>query len=473
MQRKMPKIWIACLTVILTISPVMAGDPSGGQTFTEDITGMKIAVNFTWTLIAAFLVFFMQLGFALLGAGAIRTRETANYLAKSYMDFSIGAIVFVLFGFAIMFGGSGLAPGLERGNPLIGYSGWLLLGDAYDVTTNMVFLFQMMFAATAATIVAGAIAGRTKFQAYLIYTMFVTAIIYPIYGHWVWGGGWLQNLYRYLPFVGEGIGARDFAGSGVVHAIGGFVALAAAYIVGPRIGKFNRDGSPNTIPGHDISYIVSGTFILFFGWFGFNPGSTLAATDLRISVIAVNTFLAGAAGAVMCSYYTYFKTGKPDITMICSGAIGGLVGITAPCAYVAPWAAIIIGFVAGLIVMGGIKFNERVLKIDDPVGAIPCHAYAGLWGLLSLGIFADGTYGGVGGLIVGNVGQFITQLISMLVVALWAFGTGFTLFWTVKHTIGLRIPVEEELQGIDLSEHAIEAYPEFVSALRSFARRGT
>ncbi len=454
---------MAMLLMLLAAAPAAAGDPSGTKTYTEDVAGVKMAVNFTWTLIAGFLVFFMQAGFALLGAGALRTKETMNYFAKSYMDFSIGALAYFAVGFALMFGGSKLAPGLDAGNSFIGYSGFFMVGESYDVQTAMLWMFQMVFAATAATICAGAMAGRLKMQAYLIYSGVVTAVIYSIYGHWVWGGGWLSTL----PF---GAGAKDFAGSGVVHAVGGFVSLAGAYLLGPRIGKYNADGTPNAIPGHNPGYIVMGTMILFFGWFGFNPGSTLAATDLRISIIAINTFLAGAAGAVFVAYATYFKTGKLDIALTCNGALAGLVGITAPCAYVPPWAAVVIGFVAGAIVMWAINFIERRLKIDDPVGAIAVHGFNGIWGLLAIGIFADGTYGGVKGLIVGETGQMIAQLINAATVFVWAFGTGFILFYVLKKTMGIRVSKEEELRGIDIGEHGTTAYPEFITEVRDGER---
>jgi Amt family ammonium transporter len=447
---------IAAILLLQLATMALAGDPSGSNTFTEDTAGLKIATNFAWTLVAAFLVFFMQAGFALLGAGALRVKNTVNYFTKSYMDFSIGALAYWAVGFALMFGGSKLYAGLEDGNSIIGWSGWFLAGDAYDVSTMMFWMFQVVFAATAATIVAGACAERLKLQAYLIYSGIVTAFIYSIYGHWVWGGGWLSTL----PY---GVGAKDFAGSGVVHAVGGLVALAAIMLLGPRIGKFSKDGKPNAIPGHDVGYIVLGTFVLFFGWFGFNPGSTLAATDLRISVIAVNTFLAGAAGAVLVCYWTFLRSGKVDIALTCNGALAGLVGITAPCAYVPTWSAVVIGLVAGFVVMYGIKFNDWVLKVDDPVGAVAVHGYNGLWGLLAVGIFADGTYGGVSGLITGNAGQMTAQIIDAATVAVWAFGTGYILFALLKYTLGLRVSREEELAGLDMGEHGYSAYPEFVT----------
>jgi Amt family ammonium transporter len=427
-----------------------AADPTGTATWEAN---PNAPVNFTWTLVAAFLVFFMQAGFALLGAGLIRSKNTVNYLTKSYMDFSIAALSYWAFGFALMFGGSKLASGLEHGNAWVGLSGFFLSGASYDVTAALYWFFQMVFAATAATIVAGAVAERTKIQAYLAYSFLVSAVIYPIYGHWVWGGGWLASL----PF---GVGARDFAGSGVVHTVGGLLGLVGAAMVGPRIGKFNPDGTPNPIPGHNMAYVVTGTFILFFGWFGFNAGSTLAATDLRISVIAVNTFLAGAAGGVVALYANLARTGKADIAMACNGALAGLVGITAPCAYVPTWAAVVIGAVAALVMMWSLGFVERVLKVDDPVGAVSVHAAGGLWGLLAVGIFADGTYGDVRGLIVGEVGQLVAQLISMAAVTAWTLATGYVMFALIRATLGLRASREEELQGLDVPEHGVAAYPE-------------
>lgn len=448
---------IAMLFVLLLLAaPVFAGDPSGAKTFSEDVAGIKTSVNFTWVLIAAFLVFFMQVGFAMLGAGVLRAKNATNFFAMVFMDFSLGALAFWVIGFSLMFGGSKLSPGLDFGNPLFGFSGFFLSGDAYDVTTATIFLFQIMFAAAATSIVACAVVERLKFRAYMLYTIAVTGLIYPIYGHWMWGGGWLSTL----PF---GAGAKDFAGSGVVHMIGGFVALAGAYMLGPRIGKYNKDGTPNVIPGHDMTYIVIGTFILIFGWFGFNAGSTLAASDLRMSIVALNTFLAAAAGASAACITMIAKTNKADMTMICNGALGGLVAITGPCAYVAPWAAVLIGAVAGVIFIAAFWFVEWKLKIDDPVGAIACHAANGLWGLLALGIFADGTYQGVKGLLFGDAGQFIAQAIAAGTAVVWGLGMGLLLFWSLKKTIGIRVSPEEELQGLDLNQHGMATYPEFVS----------
>lgn len=441
------------MVLIFTVPErAVATDPSGALTYQDTIDGLKISLNFAWTLLAAALVFFMQAGFAFLGAGLIRAKNTLNYMTKSYLDFSAAALSFWAFGFALMFGGSQLAPGLERGNLFFGTSGFFLSGTSYDVTTAMIWMFQMVFAATAATIVAGGMAERLKFQAYLLYSFVISALIYPIYGHWIWGGGWLAIL----PF---GTGAKDFAGSSVVHAVGGFVALAGAWILGPRTGKYNRDGTPNPIPGHNLTYVIIGTFILFFGWFGFNAGSTLAATDLRISIIMVNTFLAGSVGAVVVIYLTYLMTGKADILLACNGALAGLVAITAPCAYVAPWAAVVIGAIGGLLMRMAVWFVEFKLKVDDPVGCIAVHGFAGLWGMIALGIFADGTYGGVKGLIAGEAGQLVSQLIASVTVVVWALGMGALTFLALKYTMGIRVSLEEELQGLDVLEHGIECYP--------------
>jgi len=443
---KYSSIIMAFVLLLVTAIPVFAAgpDPSGAATAEANPTA---AVNFSWTLIAGFLVFFMQAGFAMVEAGLSRAKNTVAVLTKNLMDGLIGGLAFWAFGFAFMFGGSALSSGLEMGNPFIGFSGFMLSGDAYDVTTMELWFFQMVFAATAATIVSGAVAERTKTTAYLAYSFLISAIVYPIFGHWVWGGGWLSTL----PF--------GVAGSGVVHAVGGFVGLAGAILVGPRLGKFGKDGKGRFIPGHNMSLVALGTFILFFGWFGFNPGSTLAATDLRISVIAVNTFLAGAAGAVVGVYFSLMKTGKIDLTIACNGGLAGLVGVTAPCAYVSSLSAVIIGVIAALVMIWALGFVENTLKVDDVVGAVSVHGFGGLWGLIAVGIFADGTYGGVSGLIVGETGQIIAQLITAAVVLAWALGMGFVVFGLLKATMGLRASKEEEISGLDVPEHGLEAYP--------------
>ncbi len=430
---------------------VLAADSNGADTFAEN---PNMAVNMAWTLITGFLVWFMQLGFAFLGAGLIRSKNNVNYWTKSFMDFCISSIGFWAFGFALMFGGSNMFSGLDQGNSWIGYSGFFLSGASYDVSTIMMWFFQMCFMATACTIVAGAVAERMKITAYLAYAFILGAIVYPIFGKWVWGGGWLSTL----EILGT-TGVKDFAGSGVVHMVGGLAAFIGAAMVGPRIGKYNKDGTPNNIKGHNLPFIVIGTFILFFGWFGFNPGSTLAATDLRISVVAANTFLAGVAGAIVALYWTFAKTGKMDIIQGCNGCLAGLVAITAPCAYVAPWAAVVIGAIAAPVLFLTAHLVEKVFKVDDAVGAVGVHFGGGVWGILAVGIFADGTYGGVEGLITGHWGQLVLQLVDIATLIVWVGVTMTITFWGIKKTIGLRASRKEELGGLDLPEHGIEAYP--------------
>ena len=391
------------------------------------------------TMIAAFMVFFMQAGFAFLGAGLIRSKNVTNYMTKSFMDFAIASLSFWAFGFAIMMGSSAAG--------ILGTSNFFLVDGANDWQVYVDWMFQMVFAGTAATIVAGAVAERTKTQAYLAYSFMIGAIIYPLYGHWVWGGGWLGSL--------DAIGlpaAADYAGSGVVHAVGGFIALAGAAVVGPRIGKFNSDGSANQLPIHSVPFVIVGTFILFFGWFGFNINS-----GSSIGLNAINTLLAGATGAVVALYITIIRTGQADILMACNGALAGLVGITAPVAHVDPWAAVVIGAIAAPIMMGSVMFIENVLKIDDPVSAISVHGTCGLWGILAVGIFANGN-NDVNGLVGGEGLQIVSQLISMGVVLAWALVTGFGMFLLLKFTMGVRASREEEEQGMDLAEHDQPAY---------------
>ena len=381
------------------------------------------------TVVAAALVFLMQAGFAFLGAGLIRSKNTTNYLTKSFMDFGIASLGFWAFGFALMMG--------DTAGGFIGMTGWFLTGGDY-----VGWIFQMVFAATAATIVAGAMAERTKLQAYLAYSFIVSALIYPIYGHWVWSeGGWLANM-----------GAQDYAGSGVVHAVGGLIALTGAAVVGPRIGKF-VGGKAQELPAHSTPFVVAGTFILFFGWFGFNIGW---GDDIGLN--AVNTLLAGATGAVVALYITLIAKGKADILMACNGALAGLVGITAPVNYVDPWAAVVIGAIAAPVMYGSVLFVERVLKIDDPVGAISVHGVTGLWGLLAVAIFAND-----GGLVGGSAALLAPQLVSIVVVAAWSLGTGFALFYLLKFTMGVRVSAAEEAEGLDISEHGIQTYPEAVA----------
>ena len=381
---------------------------------------------------AAALVFFMQAGFAFLGAGLIRSKNTVNYMTKSFLDFCIASLGFWAFGYALMMGG-GAASGI------IGLEGFFLLD--FEDTELVAWFFQMVFAGTAATIIAGAVAERTKINAYFAYSFIVGAIVYPIYGHWAWSDeGWLTQI---------GPGFADYAGSGVVHMIGGFLALAGAIVVGPRKGF--REGED--LKGHNMPYVVIGTFILFFGWFGFNINSD------SLGLNAVNTLLAGAAGAVSAIYIAMIRTGKADIEMGANGALAGLVGITAGCAYVDPWAAVVIGLLAGIIMIAGVHLIKLVLKVDDPVGAITVHGICGAWGLLAVGIFASGN-NGVEGLIAGNVEQLLPQIVGLLVAIAWGLGAGFILFKAIDMTMGLRATEEEEMQGLDIPEHGRSAYPE-------------
>jgi len=442
---------VAALALLVLPAPAMAADPSGATTLLEDPAA---PLDYVWIILASALVFVMQGGFAMLTAGLCRAKNVVNLMMKNLMDFTIGSLAFFSVGFAIMFGSS------KAG--LFGTTGWFLAGEYYDVSYYLMFLFQVMFAATAATIVAGAVAERLKVKAYFLYSIAVCALIYPVYGHWVWGGGWLSAL----PY---GVGHVDFAGSGVVHAVGGFLGLAGAIVLGPRIGRFDRHGKPHAIPGHSMTLAALGVFILWFGWYGFNAGSTLSALELRSAVIAVNTTLAASAGAVSSLIVISRKTGKLDVGMALNGAIAGLVGVTASCAWIEAWAAVVVGAIAGGIVVFGVLFFDRI-HVDDPVGAVSVHGLNGIWGLLAVGLFADGTYGlyttegpmVVGLFYGGGAGQLMAQAIGVAVVIAWAFGTGFILFKILDKALGsIRVEPQEEIEGLDIGEHGGKAYPNF------------
>ena len=417
------------------------------------VSSNSIAIDTVWTLIAAFLVFFMQAGFAMVEVGFTRAKNASNILMKNLMDFSIGSIAFWLIGFGIMFGADKLG--------LFGSSGFFLTSANPSTQEGLwqfaYWMFQVVFAATAATIVSGTMSERTKFPAYLIYSFFVCALIYPVVGHWIWGGGWLADK-----------GMIDFAGSTVVHSVGGWTALAGALLLGPRLGKYNKDKSSNAIPGHNIPLAALGVFILWFGWFGFNAGSTTSGTNLSIATITVTTNLAAAAGAITAMFTAWIKFGKPDTSMALNGALAGLVAITAGCASVSPLSAITIGAIAGVLVVLSVEFIDKILHIDDPVGAISVHGVCGAFGTLAVGLFAQASYGessGVGSinglLFGGGFSQFLTQLIGVLSVFVWVFGSALVLFYIIKKTVGLRASDEEQLKGMDISEHGMEAYAGF------------
>jgi len=442
---------------------------------------LRVSVNFSWLLLTGYLVLFMQVGFAFLVTGLTRAKNAAHMMMMNIAAFAVALIAYYAVGFAFHFGGvapvanlGGLSPlsGLfPHGNAgLIGTKGFFLQsGHGYDVGVIAMFLFQVVFMETAGYIIIGAIAERISFSGFLLAELAMGAVIYPIYGNWLWGGGWLAHLGSSVHW---GHGAVDFAGSGVVHATGGWAALALAMVLGPRIGKFNKDGTPNAIPGHNLGYVVIGTMILLFGWMGFNPGSTFGATDLRISVVAVNTLLSACFGFVAAMAWTNAKYGKPDISMSCNGMLAGLVAITAPCAFVAPWAASVIGLVAGFLVCYGVWFFDHVAHVDDPCGAISVHGINGAWGVLAVGIFADGTYGDgwngvsgpVKGLIYGDGGQLAAQAAHVVIGFLWAWGVTWLIFTVAKRFMQIRVSPQTELEGLDMPEFGALCYPDFVLA---------
>lgn len=428
--------------LVLCGSTFAAEEGASGIDVTASLEQLQTNVNVVWTCIAAFLVFFMQAGFAMVEAGFTRAKNAVNILMKNLMDFSVGTIAFFLIGFGLMFGET---------NGIFGTTLFGLSGVEPGTDWNWTFLiFQTVFAATAATIVSGAMAERTKFVGYLAYSFFISLLIYPIFGSWAWGGlldgnGWLEKL-----------GFLDFAGSTVVHSVGGWLALAGAIVLGPRIGKYGPDKKPKAILGHNIPLAALGVFILWFGWFGFNPGSTTAG-DGSIGYIAVTTNLSAAAGAIvaMCVAWAIMK--KPDASMALNGALAGLVSITAPCDGVSPMAAIVIGAIGGVLVVLSVLFIDHILKIDDPVGAVSVHGVCGAWGTLSAGLFnlESGLFYG------GGIKQLGVQALGVGSAFLWAFGLGLVLFFAIEKTIGLRVAPEEELKGLDIGEHGMEAYSGF------------
>jgi len=442
----------------------------------------KVALNIVWTLLTGFLVMFMQAGFALVETGFCRAKNAAHTMSMNFMIYPIGMLGYWICGFALQMGGVGAVAALGGTPPLnseftvtlfghpfglFGMKGFFLGGDVYDVGVFALFLFQMVFMDTTCTIPTGAMAERWKWSSFLVYGFFISMFVYPLFANWVWGGGWLAQLGVNF---GLGHGHVDFAGSSVVHLVGGVAALAGAWVLGPRIGKYTRDGKPVAIPGHHIPMALLGTFILAFGWFGFNPGSTLAGGDLRIAVVATNTMLAGTGGAIAAMVYMMIRYGKPDPSMMANGLLAGLVAITAPCAFVTAPVAVLIGLISGVLVCWAVSFVEGTLKIDDPVGAISVHGVNGAWGVLSLGLFADGVYGEgwngvpgkVTGLFYGAPRQFLAQSIGTVTCFVFVFATMWAFFKLVDVIVGNRVSAEVELAGLDLPEVGALAYPEFV-----------
>jgi len=434
---------------LLAAAPAWAAEPTAASN--------GRALDTVWVLLAAFLVFFMQAGFAMVETGFTRAKNACNIMMKNTLDFAVGSIAFFAVGYALMFGA-------DAGG-FLGTSGFFL--SAGDPSTGdglwqfAYFLFQLMFAATAATIASGAMAERTRFTSYLLYSLAISALIYPVVGHWIWGGGWLAKL-----------GMIDFAGSTVVHSVGAWAGLVGAVLLGARTGKFVTDGTgrrvSKALPGHNIPLATLGVFILWFGWFGFNPGSTVAASNLSIASIALTTSLAAAAGTIsaMVTAWIHFK--KPDASMTLNGALAGLVAITAPCAVVSPGSAIIIGAGAGVAVVLAVEFIDKVLHIDDPVGAVSVHGVGGVLGTLSVGLFAQAPYSAAAGLgevnglfFGGGFGQLGVQALGAVAVFGWVVVTAGILFGLLKVTVGLRVSSHDEARGLDLGEHGMEAYSGF------------
>lgn len=499
-------LWMLGLFALMMAAPAVwaANDPSGANTGTiADVTAAvpghpvleevaaaaghnKISINIMWTLLTGFIVMFMQAGFAMVETGFCQAKNAAHTMAMNFLIYPIGMLGFWICGFALMFGGVGPIAALGGGTAVLdkeivwhlfgkdfgiaGGKGFFLAGTSYDVAVYTLFLFQMVFMDTTATIPTGAMAERWKYSAFMVYGFFISMLVYPLYGNWVWGGGWLSQMGKNF---GLGHGQVDFAGSSVVHLVGGVCALAGAMVIGPRVGKYNKDGSPNAIPGHNIPMAIVGTFILCFGWFGFNPGSTLAGTDLRIGVVAVNTMLAGAAGAMVSTIYMWIRFGKPDPSMMCNGMLAGLVAITAPCAFVNSTSAVIIGAISGWLVIEAVFFIEKNLKVDDPVGAVAVHGVNGAWGVISLGLFADGTYGdgwngvagNVKGLFYGDAGQLAAQGIGVLTCFIFVFTLCYVFFKVQNAVMGLRPLATVERDGLDIPEVGVVAYYDEITSL--------
>ena len=446
LSRRSTKVAVG-VGIALSMAALMA-NPAAAQE-EDPVALVQANLDNIFILVSAILVIFMQAGFALVEAGLTRAKSVSNIMMKNMMDFAVGVLAFAAVGFAFAFG---------TGNSFIGTSGWFIGSDIAEnylgessLSISTFFIFQVAFAATAATIVSGAMAERTKFVSYMIYSFLISAIVYPIVVHWTWGGGWLYEL-----------GYHDFAGSGIVHMTGGVAALVGAAILGPRIGKYGADGKPRAIPGHSIPFAIIGVFILLVGWFGFNPGSELAA-DSAVTPVAVTTVLAGAAGAVVAMFITWVRSGKPDPAMAGNGLLAGLVSITAGCGAVYNWAAVLIGLIGGVVVVFAVDFFDRVVKVDDPVGAIAVHGVCGAWGVIAVGLFAATDAEGFwkkGLFYGGGFEQLWPQLVGVVAIAGFVGVTMTIIFLGIKATVGLRVSDQEELEGLDIHEHGYLGYGE-------------
>lgn len=432
----------------ITVSSVQASD------LLDSLAQVSTGLDTVWMLLAAMLVFFMQPGFAMVEAGFARCKNTANILMKNLVDFMVGSILFWIVGFGLMFGPGGF----------VGTPHWCDLEFMDSIISNGLpiegfLIFQTVFCATSATIVSGAMAERTKFSMYMIYTIVISVLIYPVSGHWTWGGGWLSNAAE-GSFMGDlfGISFHDFAGSAVVHSVGGWIALVGAAILGPRVGKYTHDGKPKAIPGHNLTLACLGVFILWFGWFGFNPGSQLAASGeadrIAISHVFLTTNLAACTGGIMALLVTWIKYGKPSLSFTLNGILAGLVGVTAGCDLVSPLGAAVIGAICGTVMIFSVEFIERKLKIDDPVGASSVHGVCGALGTILTGLLATSD-----GLLYGGGWGFLgAQVFGVIVVGLWAAGVGFVVFKLLDKIFGLRVSKRIEEEGLDIYEHGESAY---------------
>ncbi|MGR3220723.1 MAG: ammonium transporter [Candidatus Anammoxibacter sp.] len=432
----------------------LVGDPTGETTLANPLGKSQVPIDFVWLLYCASIVFLMKAGVCFFG-GFLRPKNMLNFSTHVFMDSVTGSLAFWFVGGAFLLGGSGLAAGYEHGNWFMGYSGFMNVGRAYDVTNVTFWVFNCVFCTISVSFIACAVAERMKLIPYIIVSIVFCAWIYPVFGHWVWGGGWLSKL----PF---GSGAQDFSGSSIVHMQGGVCALVGAIVVGPRIGKFNADGTPNFFKMHNVWFGIIGIIILWTGWFGFNPGATLLGTDLRYSIVCINTFLAAASAAATMFFLSIAMTGKVNIPMLCNATLSGLAAITCSCAFIPVWAAVIVGIVAAFAYRGGKFLIDWKFKIDDALDAVAVHVFAGAWGVLSLGVFADGTYAGIKGILYGDAGQLLAQFICVLASFVWALVNGFAIFLILKYTCGVRVTKEQEEMGLDQAYHGEDAYPGLV-----------